>query len=189
QLSDKTTNEKQTNSNEINIQNCHGQPIDLLHPTATEKLINTDDQCEFPSGERFPPLTNDELEQELQQFCPKFKWKDIKTILGKSFHAPILSHQVNDFTYEIDRYITNLMNESLNLLQTDSISTSIAFLQRNTNVSYHTQMKYLSSIGSYFINSPNILSHLETKSIHQQFHESFYFSPKDKSNEVKNTRN
>ncbi|CAF3529113.1 unnamed protein product [Adineta steineri] len=188
-LLDQTTNVQQTNPDEINIQNCHGQPIDLLHPTTTEKLINTDEQCEFPTGERFPPLTDDELEQELQQFCPKFKWKDIKTILGKSFHAPILSHQVNDFTYEIDRYITDLMNESLNLLQTDSISTSIAFLQRNTNVSSHTEMKYLSLIGSYFINSPNILSHLETKSIHQQFHESFYFSPKDKSNEVKNTRN
>ena len=26
--------------------------------------------------------------EELRRFCTKFKWKDIKTILGKSFHAP-----------------------------------------------------------------------------------------------------
>lgn len=59
----------------------------------TEKLINTDEQCEFRTGERFRPLTDDELEQELRQFCTKIEQKDLKIILGNSFDAPITSHR------------------------------------------------------------------------------------------------
>jgi hypothetical protein len=77
--------------------NCGGQQTDLLNSliknqyNTTEKLINTDEQCEFRQGERFPPLTDHELEQELRQFCTKFEWKDIKTVLGKSFDVTLQS--------------------------------------------------------------------------------------------------
>ncbi len=74
-----------------NLINCGEQQNDLLisffknQYNTTEKLINTDEQCEFRQGERFPPLTDDELEQELRQFCTKFESKDIKTVPEKSF--------------------------------------------------------------------------------------------------------
>jgi hypothetical protein len=55
----------------------------------TEKLINTDEQCEFRIGERFPPLTDTELEQELRQFDTKSEPNDVETILDKSFETPI----------------------------------------------------------------------------------------------------
>ena len=61
----------------------------------TEKQINTDEQCEFQTGERFCPLTDNELEQELHRLCTKFERKNIETILGKSFDASIIPYQTN----------------------------------------------------------------------------------------------
>jgi len=75
--------------------NCGEQQNDLFKSlfknqyNTTEKLINTDEQCEFRQGERFPPLTDDELEQELRQLCTKFEWKDIKTVRRKSSDVPV----------------------------------------------------------------------------------------------------
>ncbi len=94
-------NTKETHLKQTNVNNCDEQFNDLLKSLfknqyhTTEKLINTDEQCEFRTGERFPPLTDDELQQELRQFCTKIEWKDIQTILGNSFDAPITSHQPN----------------------------------------------------------------------------------------------
>ncbi len=94
-------NTKETHLKQTNINNCDEQFNDLLKSLfknryhTTEKLINTDEQCEFRTGERFPPLTDDELQQELRRFCKKLEWKDFQTILGNSFDAPITSHQPN----------------------------------------------------------------------------------------------
>jgi hypothetical protein len=100
----KETDFQQSNLNETefisrsNVINCGEQ---FLHPWTenhyytTEKLINTDEQCEFPPGERFPRLTDNELEEELRRFCTTFKWKDIKTVLGKSF-APLTHPQLTN---------------------------------------------------------------------------------------------
>jgi hypothetical protein len=85
-----------------NLINCSEQQNDLLKTlfknqyNTTEKLINTDEQCEFRQGERFPPLTDNELEQELRRFRTKFEWKDIKTVLGKSFNVPTTFHPQDD---------------------------------------------------------------------------------------------
>ncbi|CAF3398807.1 unnamed protein product [Rotaria sp. Silwood1] len=151
-----TCNEQQKDLIKLFIQNQY---------YTTEKQINTDEQCEFRIGERFPPLTDHELEQELRRFCTKFEQKNIETILGKSFDAPIISHQTNISTfigdplshnttnqtllsneylelntidtftleiinsareiYEIDRFISNIMNESINLIQNYPLIKSI----------------------------------------------------------------
>jgi hypothetical protein len=101
------TDRKQENSNETdtlastNLLNCGDLKNNLLESTitnqfyTTEKSINTDEQCEFRTGERFPPLTETELEQELRQFCTKFEWKDVENVLGESFDAPINLHQAD----------------------------------------------------------------------------------------------
>ncbi|CAF4175904.1 unnamed protein product [Rotaria sp. Silwood2] len=168
---------KQTYSNETEIFSrkylitCNEQQNDLLKSFiknqyyTTEKQINTDEQCEFRTGERFRPLTDNELEQELRRFCTKFEQKSIETILGKSFVAPITSHQMNISTFigdplshsktnetfmsheysklntvetftleiinsarevlEIDHFISNIMNEGLNLIQANPLLKSI----------------------------------------------------------------
>lgn len=90
------TDQQKINFNEtefISKTNCGQQPDDLFNLfiknqyNTTEKLINTDERCEFRPGERFPPLTDNELVQELNQLCTKFTWKDIKTVFGKSFNV------------------------------------------------------------------------------------------------------
>ncbi len=157
--------------------------------------------------------------------------------------------------FEVDRYISNVMDESLNLLQTNDSSqalktnlnssvfeeilptdssptTTTTSLQLITNdintnalTSSHTERnsskkqdiiepKFLSLIGSYFINSPSITSQLENTidpliynylqdnhfkhSLPPLSHglikelpidnmdQSIRFAPKDKSNEIKN---
>lgn len=230
--------------------NCGEQQNDLLNSSiknqynTTEKLINTDEQCQFRLGERFPPLTDTELEEELHRLCTKFKWKDIKIILGKSFNVSTTSHlpnhtvhplshatieqpliidkdfklnSIETFTLdvmnsareivEIDRFVTNLMDESLNIFQrkssfdstkidlnssplspvfeeillTDSSSsttrtspkliinnTNNNALESDTNQIISIERKFLSLIGSYFINSPSQTKtndHLPSKSI------------------------
>ena len=86
-------NTKETDLNQTNPTYCGEKPNDLLASSiknqyhTIEKLINTDQQCEFRTGERFRPLPDNELEPELHQRCTKFELKDIKTILGKSFHV------------------------------------------------------------------------------------------------------
>jgi hypothetical protein len=91
-------NTKENHLKQANVNNCDEHLLKSLFKNqyhTTEKLINTDEQCEFRTGERFLPLTDDELQQELRQFCKKLEWKDIQTILGNSFDAPITSHQPN----------------------------------------------------------------------------------------------
>lgn len=83
---------------ESTLNRCGGQQNDLINPwiekrwTTTEKLINTDEQCEFQIGEHFPPLTDIELEEELNRLYTKFQWKDVHNILGKTFNVSITSH-------------------------------------------------------------------------------------------------
>ncbi|CAF3551851.1 unnamed protein product [Rotaria sordida] len=177
QQNTKETDLKQTYSNETEIFSrkysitCNEQQNDLLKSLiknqfyTTEKQINTDEQCEFQTGERFRPLTDNELEQELRRLYTKFEQKTIETILGKSFDASIIPHQTNISTFignrlshsktnqtlisneysklntietftldiinsardifEIDCFISNIMNESLNLIQTNPLLKSI----------------------------------------------------------------
>ena len=86
--------------------NCGEEQNDLWQSATqnkyntTEKLINTDEQCEFRPGERFPPLTDHELEEELRQFSTKFEWKDV---LGKSFDVPLPFHRTDN---TVDYFLT-----------------------------------------------------------------------------------
>ncbi|CAM4805667.1 unnamed protein product [Rotaria magnacalcarata] len=150
--------------------NCHEQhQHDLLksyikkYYHTTEKQINTDERCEFRPGERFPPLTDHELEQELRGFCTKLEQETIETILGKSFDIRITPQQTSITTFigdpvsnskikqtltsnenlklnlieaftheiinsgleifEIDRFISNIMDETLQRIQLNSIKS------------------------------------------------------------------
>ena len=84
---------------------CSGQQDDLINPLiktpwmTTEKLLNTDEQCAFQTGEHLPPLTDIELQEELSQYCTKFQWDDIQNILGKAFHVSITSHPSDHTVY------------------------------------------------------------------------------------------
>ena len=99
------TDQQKTSFNEpefISRTNCGQQPDDLFNLymknqySTTEKFVNTDERCEFRPGERFPPLTDDELTQQLNQLCKKFKRKDIKTIFEKSFTIPKTHHPTDN---------------------------------------------------------------------------------------------
>lgn len=63
--------------------------------STTEKQINTDQRCIFRSGERFSPLTDHEFQEELNQLNTNLEPETIKTILGESFKASVISHPKN----------------------------------------------------------------------------------------------
>lgn len=80
---------------------CGGDHDNLIKTSwmTTEKLLNTDEQCPFPTGEHLPPLTDIELETELNQYCPTLQRNDIQNILGKAFHVSITSHLSDQTVY------------------------------------------------------------------------------------------
>ena len=102
----KNLNQTDSDEREIlsrtNLSNCIEQQTDLLNSyvinlqySTTEKQINTDEQGQCRIGEQFRPLTDSELDQELDQFCTKFDWKHTETVLDKSFDAPIVPYQAS----------------------------------------------------------------------------------------------
>lgn len=113
--------------------------------------------------------------------------------------------------FEIDNFISNLMDESLHFFQRnnslDSIKTDLnssplsplfdeilltdssSATSRKLNTNNNALEKILSSIGSYFINSPNITKSINNYKLPDKKdnfnHESIKFTQKDAMNEVK----
>lgn len=66
-----------------------------------EKLIHTDEQCEHRPHQRYPPLNEHELEEELRQFCKNIDSNDIKIVLGSSFNVPITSKPIDNNVFVV----------------------------------------------------------------------------------------
>ncbi|CAF1119049.1 unnamed protein product [Adineta ricciae] len=153
---------------QIDGKNCGIQLNDLLKPLnerqyhTAEKLINTDEICEFPPRKRLRPMITNELKPESRQLCTASHWTTVLVNESKS-PDPIEQTSIETLIHpdmmQIDRYVSNLMNESLHLYEINrtfevekrpSLMNSI-----NMHVFLKHDRKFLSSNGFYFINPPN----------------------------------